>query len=182
MNDHTELIQKQRALKRYNRSGRTGIGTGTISLLMIFTVLCFATLALLSLSTAASDRRIQQRSFERTAALAGAEGRAAESIAALDDALAGLQAEAGAAPGDVSGSAWMQRAMQTAAGLGWEINEAAASCVWTEPMDRENNLVTTVRLDPTGESARFALTGQTVEFIGTWEPETEGGLWQPPTG
>ena len=40
---------------------RSGVGTGTTSLLMIFTVLCFATLAMLSLSTAANGRRIAAR-------------------------------------------------------------------------------------------------------------------------
>lgn len=174
MDDHTELIRQQRNLKRYTRSGRSGVGTGTISLLMIFTVLCFATLALLSLSTAASDRRIQQRGFERTQNLAAAEGRAAEKLAELDGALLALPDDAAGADG------YLAAALTAARGFGWEVDAAAASCQWTEPIDSENDLVTTIRLGDGDEDARYTLTGQATVYVGSWEAEESGGVWIPP--
>lgn len=170
MDERAELIRQQRRVKRYSRSGRGSIGTGTISLLMIFTVLCFATLAMLSLSTSASDRRIQQRGFTRAVDLAAAEGGAAAAMADLDEALVAL---------DASGAAYQAEALRTAADLGWEVDEAGGSCIWTEPLDAENDLVTTVRIDAAGADSRFTLTGQVTKFTGTWEAETPDNLWTP---
>lgn len=170
MDDHTELIRQQREVKRYRRSGRGSIGTGTISLLMIFTVLCFATLAMLSLSTAASDRRIQQRGFTKAVDLAAAEGAAAEAMAGLDEALVAL---------DATDTDYTDEALRAAAGLGWEVDEAAGSCIWTVPLDGENELVTTVRIDPAGADTRFTLTSQVTKFTGSWEAEAPDALLTP---
>lgn len=170
MEDHTELIRHQRTVKRYNRSGRSGVGTGTISLLMIFTVLCFATLALLSLSTAASDRRIQSRGYENAVQLATAEGLVSEKLAELDKELYAL------ADG---GADYEQQATAKAQSLGWTLDEESGYLVYEVEIDTENNLVTTVRIDPSGAGARYTVIGQTTVYQGEWEPEVDGSLWVP---
>ncbi|MDL2254507.1 hypothetical protein LJC49_10670 [Ruminococcaceae bacterium OttesenSCG-928-I18] len=134
---------------------RSGVGTGTTSLLMIFTVLCFATLALLSLSTATANQRIQQRSLDGTAALATAEGEAAVKLAELDTAL-----QRGAAE-------------NTAAGLGWQATESEGVYQYTVPIDENHELVTTVEI----QGDRSSLLSQKSVYIGSWEPETEGQIW-----
>lgn len=170
MEDHTELIRRQRSVKRYNRSGRSGVGTGTISLLMIFTVLCFATLALLSLSTAASDRRIQSRGYENAVQLATAEGTVSEKLAGLDKVLYDLEG---------AGGEYLEQATEAARNLGWTLDEESGYLVYEVEIDTENNLVTTVRIDPAEAATRYTLIGQTTVYQGEWEPEADGGLWMP---
>lgn len=83
MTEHDAAVKPKR--EKYKPTVRSsGVGTGTISLLMIFTVLCFATLAMLSLSTAASSQRIQERALESGRLLAVAKGEAATHIAQVD--------------------------------------------------------------------------------------------------
>lgn len=173
MVDHTEPVRRQSSAKRYSRSARPGVGTGTVSLLMIFTVLCFATLAMLCLSTAASDRRIQQRGYQRAVDLAAAEGTAAEAMAELDEALLML---------DSQGEAYLKKALQAAAGLGWEVAEAEGSATWTAPLNENNNLVTAVHINTGAAGTRFFITSQTTVYTGAWEAEPPGDLWTPEPG
>lgn len=153
---------------RYHRSVRSGIGIGTISLLVIFTVLCFSTLALLSVSTAVSDQKIQQRSFDHTADLTQAQGRSAENIAVLDAQLYRMSQEEPGAEG------YMESAKTQAKLLGWTVSEEGSQVTWTEPIDRNNNLVTILTLNPSGAGERYILNSQQQEYIGIWEPETGG--------
>lgn len=170
---YDESAAKQRsAVRRYGRNARSGMGTGTVSLLMIFTVLCFATIALLSVSTAASDRRIQQRSFERTVALSSAEGRSAERLAALDQMIFEYRATK-AGTGDEARAAMQELAYEQ----GWTPGDETYTILWAEPIDRENNLVTVVTLLSPEDADRYELVSQTAEYVGTWEPEQGGSVW-----
>lgn len=167
-----KLTKQNSAVRRYSRTTRSGMGTGTISLLMIFTVLCFATIALLSVSTAMSDRRIQQRSFERTIALSSAEGRAAEKLAELDQILFEFR-ETQNDTGTEALDAMQDQACET----GWTPGNELYTVVWTEPIDRENNLVTAITLLPPEAEQRYKLVSQVSEYIGEWEPESGGSFW-----
>lgn len=148
--------------RKPEHSGRSSMGTGTTSLLMIFTVLCFATLALLSLSTAVSHRSIQQRSMEETAAQAAAEGEAALRLAELDTAL------------EAAGSdSWES----TARDLGWFPGEEEGHMVYVLPVSRDHELATTVELTQNG-AAHYRLVAQVSRYTGHWEPVPEDQLWQ----
>lgn len=63
------------------------MGTGTVSLLMIAVLFCFATFSVLSLVSARADSRLTQKTMEATAAYYHAEGLAQERLAQIDAAL-----------------------------------------------------------------------------------------------
>ncbi|MCI8639128.1 MAG: hypothetical protein HFG41_08310 [Coprococcus sp.] len=67
---------------------------GTVSLLMIFIVLCMVTFAALSLSSAASDARSGQRIAEHSQDYYAASNEAEEVLASLDDVFAKAYAQA----------------------------------------------------------------------------------------
>lgn len=69
---------------------------GTVSLLMIFIVLCMVTFAALSLSSAASDARSGQRIAEHSRAYYEASNEAEEMLAVLDDIFAKAYSQAAA--------------------------------------------------------------------------------------
>lgn len=152
---------------------RGGVGTGTTSLLMIFTVLCFATLAMLSLSTAASGRRIQQRGVFSAAAAAAARGNAAEEVAKLDAGLLMLR-QTGGGQAD-----YVNAATLFAEGLGWQRGEEDGVISLVLPADDANQLVTELRLLPQGEALRYTVIRQALRMAGGWQPEDGAGLWMP---
>ena len=154
-----------------SRRARSGVGTGTTSLLMIFTVLCFATLAMLSLSTAASNDRIQERGLSGSKALAEARGAAAVEVASLDEMLLQLQQQD-------TGDAYFDEALALAATRGWE-TDAVNSITLRTAVNEESVLVTTLALLEPGQAARYELMSQTTELVNGWAPEQDGQLWQP---
>ncbi|MDL2324150.1 hypothetical protein LJC61_03230 [Ruminococcaceae bacterium OttesenSCG-928-A16] len=149
---------------------RTGVGTGTVSLLVIFTVLCLATLALLSTSTAASNRRISQRSVQNTIQLANVQGQAAQKLAQLDTALLAL-------PKTEDDAQYYTQALQAAKNLGCE-GDAAQNTVWfTLPITETTTLITKVQLLPPGSDTRYQMVEQSSQITGEWSPEQGGILW-----
>lgn len=152
---------------------RSGVGTGTTSLLMIFTVLCFATLAMLSLSTAASNDRIQERGLSGSRALAEARGAVAIEVANLDQTLLELQGE---------GDAYMDKALNAAEVRGWQVDTATATITLRQQVNEESILVTQLELLAPGGGARYEVLSQVTELVNGWAPEEDGQLWQPTLG
>ena len=66
-----------------NNSRPAGIGTGYLSLVMIFVVLCLTMLAALSLSAAESERKYSEKSAEYTKAYYKADTRAKYTLAQI---------------------------------------------------------------------------------------------------
>ncbi len=152
---------------------RAGIGTGTTSLLVIFTILCLATLAILSLSTAASSQRIHRRSAEATMSLAVAEGAADVKLAEIDGMLADLQAGTGAG----EENAYYVAALRGASAMGCQIDSGKNQITYSVPIDENNELVTKILvLNPTG-GERYTVLEQVAVRTGPWEPVDEGELW-----
>ncbi len=154
-------------------SRRSGVGTGTTSLLMIFTVLCFATLAMLSLATAASSQRTQQRGFEKAAATAAARGEVAGQVALLDEQLLALQLEH-----QDDAAAYMDSAAQLAQQLGWAAGEQQGSIVWIQGVDEETELYTELILLEQDAAERYTVELQVAQVIGGWSAEDDGQIWQ----
>ncbi len=155
-------------------SMRSGVGTGTTSLLMIFTVLCFATLAMLSLSTAAANQRIRGRGLDADAAIAAAKGGAARQLAVLDGALLELQMG-----GDADEEAYYAEALAAAEALGWEVDAEARTAVLRLPVDEHNELLTELALQAPGEAERYTVARQITRLAAGWEAEEEGQVWVP---
>ena len=161
------MHETSRSAPRGNTSARMGMGVGTTSILMIFTVLAFATLALLSLSTSASNMRIQQRGTNRTVALAAAEGAAAAKLAELDAALSGIPA----------GGAYEDAALAAAEGAGFTVDNAAKTATYISSIDDNDELVTVVAFPGAGTPG-YRLVSQVSRYTGEWTPEGGGGFWQ----
>jgi hypothetical protein len=153
---------------------RSGVGTGTISLLMIFTVLCFATLAMLSLSTAAASQRIQQRGVQGSLSSAEARGAAAEKVAALDAALLEPWRLGGGAA-----EAYLEAATEIALGQGWDENEENGTLLLILPAGDTSELVTELRLLAPGDVGRYEVVRQNTRILGGWQPGEDGSLWLP---
>lgn len=162
----------------------SSIGTGTISLLMIFTVLCFATLAMLSLSTAAANANIQQRGILRQTAISQAKGDTATEVAGLDAELLVLQQQHAG-----NFQSFFDEALQVAEARGWVADAATNRIVFRLPVevpaeDGEETtvsfeLVTTLELLPPGSTSRYNVVGQTTELVDGWQAEDGGQLWMP---
>ncbi len=160
------MNETSRRAPRGGSSARMGMGVGTTSILMIFTVLAFATLALLSLSTSASNMRIQQRGTARTAALAAAEGDVAAQLARLDAALSGIPA----------GGAYEDAALSAAADAGFTVDNEAKTATCISPIDTDNELVTVVAFPGPGAPG-YELVSQASRYTGDWAPEAGAGFW-----
>ncbi len=157
---------------------RSGVGTGTTSLLMIFTVLCFATLAMLSLSTAAANARIQGRGLESQRLLAAAKGAAAADVAGLDEVLYQLQREMPANGGQAAEDAYYEQALAAAAARGWQTDAGPGAISMRSAISEDSVLVTTLQLLPPG-GARYQVLAQVSQLVSGWAPEQNGQLWMP---
>lgn len=168
---------------RYNSVRlRSGIGTGTISLLVIFTVLCFSTLALLSLTSAHSNQRIQQRSLLSAQNMAQAEGVAAKQLAYIDNILADLQADYATQPLPENGNLnpsqnYYEAVYERANGMGYGVNEAERTITFSVPIDKNTALITTLLILPPDAELRYEMQAQYASMIGDWEPADSGQLW-----
>lgn len=167
---------------------RAGIGVGTISLLVIFTILCFSTLALLSLTSAHNNQRIHSRGLQGAKNISQAEGVAAKQLAQLDYFLAELQAEYLAGTADISDispdqsglltpQSYYQAAYQKAESMGCTVNEAEETLTFSVPIDKNSELVTTLRVLPPGEDFRYTVIAQYAVMTGEWAPDNSGHVW-----
>ncbi|MFV0412730.1 MAG: hypothetical protein ACK5L3_05590 [Oscillospiraceae bacterium] len=154
---------------------RQGIGTGTVSLLVIFALLFFSTLALLSLTAAISNQKVTRRSLALVSGLSAAEGEMAGVLAQVDDALVALQQEYAAGPQQLEG--YYKTAAAAAVQLGFEAEAKENSLVYTLEIDENHVLVTQILLLAPGGTARYAVTGQYTEVTGEWSPAQGGQLW-----
>lgn len=164
-------MNTQQISKKPQKIRRSSVGTGTTSLLMIFTVLCFATLAMLSLSTASSNQRIQKRGFERTASVVAAQGIAAEKLAEIDARL--QQAQWAASSED----AYYTTVFALAPDFNAQADSEAKTWVFTVPLDENSELVTVLEILPPGGAGRYTIRTQASRMSGEWTPESQGQLW-----
>ncbi len=75
--------------EKKQKSRPAGIGTGYLSLMMIFVMLCLTLLAALSLSAAESGKKFSERSAEYTKEYYAADLAAKERLAEIDAAVSG---------------------------------------------------------------------------------------------
>lgn len=152
---------------------RSGVGTGTTSLLMIFTVLCFATLAMLSLSTANSNRRIQERGFDRISSLAEAAGSSDLKLSELDAAIAAISSE--------NEQDYFEKALAAGEKLGCQADRENNTLVFSVPVDENSDYVTLIHILPPGEPRRYFIQTQATMMTDEWTPEPRGQVWMPPS-
>lgn len=70
-----------------NKNGRSVVGTGIISILMVFLLLCLITFAVLTLSSAKADLQYSQQTAERTKNYYAAELRVSQMWKKIDEEL-----------------------------------------------------------------------------------------------
>lgn len=151
---------------------QSGVGTGTISLIVVFTVLCFATLALLSLSTATSSMRIQQRGLQLNQSIAAAKGRAAQAVSELDAQLSELEAL------HDDDSNYISAAHSAAETLGWlQGDDALFTQSFT--VNDEILLVCSIRIEALDSVVRYSVVQQSTVPAGGWQQAIGGELWIP---
>lgn len=167
------MEEQKAAVKKVHQSRRAGVGTGTTSLLVIFTVLCMATLALLSLSTAVSSRRINVRSFQGVQNLVSAEGASAQQLAEVDTALLAIQ-QGYTAKNDKE---YFSKAAAALEPLGCTIEEGGRLASFSFMVDDNHVLITKFEILGPKESLRYRLVEQMSHMTSEWEPEAEGQYW-----
>lgn len=157
-------------------SRRSGVGTGATSLLMIFTVLCFATLAMLSFSTAAANMRIQRRGMQNGQNISAARGAAAQGLAALDEKLYALSQSY--AQGNITQQQYQSGALAAAPVQGWQLQQETGNLQLIIQIDDTNELLTEIAISPPGQAQRYTVLRQVTRLIGGWHPGAGGSLWQ----
>lgn len=155
---------------------RQGIGTGTVSLLVIFALLFFSTLALLSLTAALGNQRVTRRSLALVSGLSAAEGQMAGVLAQMDDELVALRQEY--ATGAQQPEDYYKAAAAAAVQLGFKAEGTENSFEYTLEIDENHVLVTHILLLPPGGTGRYAVVGQYTEVTGEWSPAQGGQLWE----
>lgn len=170
------MDKQELAPKKPYHSRRSGVGTGTTSLLVIFTILCMATLALLSLSTAVSSRRINVRSFEGVKNLVTAEGAAAQQLAQIDLALLTLQQ-------DFSGrneKIYFEQAAAELEKAGCTVDKETGQAWFACEIDENHKLITKLEIMGPKAETRYQLLEQMSHMTSEWEPEAGGQYWAGP--
>lgn len=159
--------------KKEKTARRAGVGTGTTSLLVIFTVLCMATLALLSLTTAVSNRRINERSFSGVQNLAVAEGNAAIKLSNVDELLFELQQQPFR-----NDEEYLKEAMEILSKQGYTVDTDTKMVYISLPIDERLALITELELSPLSNSAsRYTIVAQVSVLQKEWVPEEGGEYW-----
>ncbi len=162
--------------KRSYRSRRSGVGTGTTSLLVIFTVLCMATLALLSLSTAVSSRRINVRSFQGVQNLTSAEGAASKRLAEIDLLLFEMQQNYTGR----NDKKYFEQAAAELESMGCTVDKETWQASFAYDMDENHKLITKFEILGPKAPQRYQLLEQMSYMTSEWEPEAGGQYWAGP--
>lgn len=128
------------------------IGVGTISLLNIVVVFCFATVAVLALVSARADGRLTQKTMETTAAYYRAESAVQQKLAEIDASL-----RRGEDPStQVDG-----------------VSKTANSYLLTESMGDGKSLL----VEFTAEGSTYRIARYYVKAAENWQPQDGPALW-----
>lgn len=166
--------QKQHKLQR------TGIGTGSVSLLIIFTILSLTTLALLSLSTAVSAGRVSQRSISSVTNMAMAEGKIATELAGIDGILADTRENyhiGGDEADEHADTAYFTMAISALRAAGYTVDAETRTLTFSHSIDENSIFVCEILLLSPGEGQRYRVTSLLSQLVADWQPEPGGQLW-----
>lgn len=150
-----------------------GVGTGAVSLLMIFTVLGLTTLALLGLSTSLANRRMGEKSLQNNHQIAQAEQDAAQELADIDAYLAALQTQY---PEDEP--TYYANAQTWLSGRGYALNWKEKEATFIVAVSDSAQLEYTFTTLPPSSPYRYHITKEILVSTTEWQPEQGGQLWQ----
>lgn len=156
--------------QRKKSTGRTGLGVGASSILVIFVLLCLVTFATLSLVSARADRNLSQKAVSHTLEYYAASNEAEQILTQADSLLADCAAQA-------DGEAEYQvLAAQALASLGTcETREGTAVLQYTVGISENQTLSCSI-------AAVWPLqSGDGFYRIERWQVESTGE-WQPDEG
>ena len=151
------------------------VGPGMTSLLMIFMVLCLATLAILAYASTKLDSTLTLRNVESTTAYYEASAKAQEALSQVDSRLQQLRSQAG---GDKDSYAQQVRAA-------FNITEASEGSEETLPVevieriDELRMLRVRLRVPVALDGPRYELTGYQAVNDSDWEAEQSVGYYVP---
>lgn len=169
-------MKEKQNKKGSGRFRRSGVGAGTTSLLVIFTVLCMATLALLSVSTAVTNRKINQNSYARVRNILQAEGKVSEKLSELDALLLATQQEFTGK----SEKAYFNAAFSALESNGCTVQPESKQVEFVFAVDEGHVMVTRLEVLPQNSSMRYRILEQSTQITIEWEPEAGQTYWPGP--
>ena len=145
---------------RNKGTGRTGLGVGVSSILVIFVLLCLVTFATLSLVSARADRNLSQKAVDHTLEYYTASNQAEQILAQADNLLADCAALAS------SSAEYQTLAASALAALGeLEDTDGSVTLCYSVPIN-ENQTLRSIRISISGRSnPAMVFIGSTV---GRW--------------
>lgn len=151
------------------------IGPGMTSLLMVFMVLCLATLAILAYAGTRADSTLTQRNVESSTAYYAASARAQQALYDLDAELQELRIQA---DGDAAGYAAKVR---QAFGLKEDETDSTADIPLEviERMDDQRILRVALRIPVQLTGARYILAGYQAVNDSAWDADQSIGYYVP---
>lgn len=152
-----------------HKKRRSGIAVGTISLLVIFTILCLSVLALLSFSTVSSSYRMNEKSTENLLQIAAAKAEVSKQLAAYDAALATISSN--------DADEYYKTALEQAENFGFTQDEQEYVVVCIYPLDSNSALKMKMQLLPPGGEYRYSVLEAISISTQDWVPEDEQSLW-----
>lgn len=161
---------KSKSMPFHVRTG--GLGTGAISLLVVFTVLGLSMLALLGLSTSLFNQRLGEKSLQSNRQMAQAEQMAALKFAAIDEQLGMLQTEYRE---DEEGYDANVKDFLIEQGCVLQWAEKTAS--FTLALNETTQLEYTFKVEDAFSSFRYRVISEILSSSKDWEAEQPGQLW-----
>ena len=153
---------------RNKGTGRTGLGVGVSSILVIFVLLCLVTFATLSLVSARADRNLSQKAVDHTLEYYTASNQAEQILAQADNLLADCAAQAS------SSAEYQTLAASALAALGeLEDTDGSVTLCYSVPINENQTLrcaVVAVWPQQSGDSF-YRIDRWQVESTGEWEPD-----------
>ncbi|MBQ8787481.1 MAG: hypothetical protein IJZ61_07585 [Oscillospiraceae bacterium] len=124
-----------------NKTRPAGIGTGYLSLMMIFVVLCLTMLAALSFSAAESERKYSEKSAEYTKSYYDADAAAKRTFAKV--------AEIAAEYDDYSDFMFLGE-LDMIDGVSYESTPVGIEISWTTPINDRQNIYSQIKITKSG--------------------------------
>ena len=149
-------------------TGRTGLGVGASSILVIFVLLCLVTFATLSLVSARADQNLSQKAVDHTLEYYAASNEAEQILAQADALFADCAAQA------ADETAYRALAARQLAQLGeLETSDGAVTLRYTVPINENQTLCCEVAAVWPQQSSDgfYRIDRWQVESSGEWQPD-----------
>lgn len=158
-----------------NRNRNSVISVGTVSIVLIFVLLCMLTFSVLSLVSAQADLRLSQKSADRTTAYYAAENAANDLRIQIEEAAAALQAR------EPSTGAALAQAIAGELGADSGVSAQGDTLSYQVPLEEEQLLLVTLTVAPGGWADGLYSRVDTWQVVSQhdWTQGSIGELFDP---